>query len=138
MFRSLIVQMATNENGPCSTGKLYNTVQTLDLILLCTRCIPQMHFYIRSKIYLQLLPCLGNNFTKQGNLASSSKNIYTIPIKACQVLAQFSIHYGTMCTSGVIIPAVGDFFTLSLTPDAISLATRKRFTLSPFKQVRLV
>jgi hypothetical protein len=47
------------------------TVQTLDPILLCTRCIPQMHFWIESKIYPQLLPCLESYFTKQENLTPS-------------------------------------------------------------------
>ncbi len=49
------------------------TVQTLNLILLCKRCIPQMHFWIASKIYLHLLPCLESNVTKQGNLAPTLK-----------------------------------------------------------------
>jgi hypothetical protein len=115
------------------------TVQTLDLILLCARCIPQMHFYRRSKIYLLLLPCLGNNFTKQGNIASSLKNIYILSqLKHVRSWHNFPSIMGQCVPLVLLYPLSEIFYTLSLTPDAISLATRKRFTLSPFKQVQLV
>jgi hypothetical protein len=52
--------------------RLY-TVQTPDLILLYTRCIPQMHFSIASKTFPQLIPCLEGNFTKQSDLTPNLK-----------------------------------------------------------------
>ncbi len=73
------------------------TVQTLDLILLCTRCIPQMHFWIASKIYLHLLPCLESNVTKQGNLAPRLKELFTLSVEACQTLVQIFIQSATLC-----------------------------------------
>jgi len=91
-MKGSMVSMATSEHA-----KLY-TVQTLNLILLCTRCIPQMHFWIASKINLHLLPCLESNVTKQGNLAPRLKELCTLSVEACQTLVQISIHSDTLCT----------------------------------------
>jgi hypothetical protein len=83
-----------------------HTVQTLDLILLCTRCIPQMHFYIARKIDLRLLPCVKSNFSKKGNLAPSLKELCPLSVASGLTREQSSIQSGTFVPCSIFTSVV--------------------------------
>ncbi len=86
------------------------TVQTLDLILLCTRCIPQMHFWIASKIHPQLIPCLEGNFTQAMWSCPKSKiSLHSLSWSMAGPGANFLPVWDNVCRVALLHPLLENF-----------------------------